>query len=306
MENKENEEIFRKVFEEKRRGVEELLKDFLPAEEGYTRQIAQAVNYSVMAGGKRIRPILLLEVNRLFNGEAMQAANCLAAAIEMIHTYSLVHDDLPAMDNDELRRGIPTTHKKFGEAMGILAGDALLNLSMETAMKAFRTPCDTTLCANAISLLYDKAGIDGMIGGQVSDVLSEKKKELVDKDRLDYIYERKTGALIEAAMMIGCWLAPQSRKKDLLAMQQIASKVGLAFQIRDDILDVEGIEEILGKPIGSDYRNAKSTYVTLMGIERAREDVERLTEEALALLAPYAGENTFLAWLIRRLAGRDR
>ena len=302
----ENEELFSEEYDKKKQEINDLLERFLPKEEGYTKPLAEACNYSIRAGGKRLRPMLLLETNRLFHGKMVPEAECLAAAIEMVHTYSLVHDDLPAMDNDELRRGLPTTHKKFGEAIGILAGDALLTAAMQTAMLAFRNSADPHIVSWSVKTLFDKAGMDGMIGGQVVDVLAEKREESLDRGKLDFIYEKKTGALIEAAMMIGCWLAPESRKKDLLIIEQVASKIGLAFQIQDDILDVEGIEEVLGKPIGSDYRNAKSTYVSLLGMETAREDVKRLTGEAVSLIAPYAGKDSFLVQLLIHLVTRDR
>ncbi len=300
-----SEDNFTEEFNEKKKAIDRMLEGFLPKEEGYASLAAEAVNYSIRAGGKRIRPMLLLETNCLFHGEAVGEARCLAAAIEMLHTYSLVHDDLPALDNDELRRGLATTHKKYGEAIGILTGDALLNLSMQTALLAFSPASDPRIVARAIRILYDKAGLEGMIGGQVVDVLAEKQSRTVDQKELDFVYEKKTACLIEAAMMCGCWLAPESREKDLLRIEAAASKIGLAFQIRDDILDVEGIEEVLGKPIGSDYRNAKSTYVTLKGIDKARKDVESLTEEAVDLMKPYAGEDDFIIKLMRALAGRD-
>ena len=289
----------------KRKKIDELIEEFLPEEEGYARTVAEAVNYSVRAGGKRIRPMLLLETHKLFHGAVLPEARALAAALELVHTYSLVHDDLPAMDNDELRRGQPTTHKKYGEAVGILAGDALLNLSMQVAVQAFRRPSEPMIVAKAIRDLYDKAGIDGMIGGQTADVLAEKNKKEIDKKELDFIYDKKTGALIEAAMMIGCRLAPESREKDVAAVERAAKLIGLAFQIQDDILDVEGIEELIGKPVGSDYRNGKSTYVNFAGMKQAKKDVADLTEEAVGLMMPYVEEDDFLIRLLRFLAKRD-
>ena len=289
---------------QKKQEIDELIERFLPEEEGYAKTVAEAVNYSVRAGGKRIRPMLLLETHRLFHRGILPEAEALAVALELVHTYSLVHDDLPAMDNDELRRGMPTTHKRYGEAIGILAGDALLNLSMQTAMQAFRRPSEPMIVAKAISDLYDKAGIDGMIGGQTADVLAEKRGEKIEKGKLDFIYEKKTGALIEASMMIGCRLAPESREKDVTAVERAARLIGMAFQIQDDILDVEGIEEVLGKPIGSDYRNNKSTYVNFVGMERAKKDVKELTEEAVSLMKPYIGEDDFLIRLMKMLAER--
>ena len=269
----------------KRKKIDELIEEFLPEEEGYARTVAEAVNYSVRAGGKRIRPMLLLETHKLFHGAVLPEAKALAAALELVHTYSLVHDDLPAMDNDELRRGQPTTHKKYGEAVGILAGDALLNLSMQVAVQAFRRPSEPMIVAKAIQDLYDKAGIDGMIGGQTADVLAEKNKKEIDKKELDFIYDKKTGALIEAAMMIGCRLAPESREKDVAAVERAA--------------------KLIGQPVGSDYRNGKNTYVNFAGMKQAKKDVADLTEEAVGLMMPYVDEDDFLIRLMRFLAKRD-
>ena len=296
---------FEEVLQQKKQEVDELVFGFLPEEEGYAQMVKEAANYSVRVGGKRLRPLLLLETNQLFCEPAVPEAKPLAVALELIHTYSLVHDDLPAMDNDDLRRGNLTTHKKYGEAVGILAGDALLNLSMQVAVQAVYIAPDPARVAEAIHILYDKAGMDGMIGGQTADVLAEKQEEAIEADKLDYIYRKKTGALIEAAMMIGCALAPKTTRQDVKIMERIAGLVGMAFQIQDDILDVEGDEETLGKPIGSDARNEKSTYVTLFGMEQAKKEVNRLTEEASELLAVYAGKDSFLQQLIASLAGRS-
>ena len=234
-----------------------LLESYLPEETGYQKRIFEAVNYSMLAGGKRLRPMLMQETYRLFEGKS-QAIMSFMAAIEMIHTYSLVHDDLPAMDNDEFRRGKRTTHAVYGEAMGILAGDALLNFAYETAAGAFEIEPDNPAVGKALMVLAKKAGVYGMVGGQVVDVEGEKKLENVEmtRERLDFIYRLKTGALIEASMMIGAILADASAE-DVTKMEQIAAKIGLAFQIQDDILDVVGNEEELGKPIGSDEKNNK-------------------------------------------------
>lgn len=226
------------------------------------------------------------------------------AALEMIHTYSLIHDDLPAMDNDDYRRGRKTTHIVYGEAMGILAGDALLNYAFETAAKAFdMEPENSLVIGKALQILAKKAGIFGMIGGQVVDVTSAGKK--IDKDVLNFIYDLKTGALIEAAMTIGAVLANAS-EEDVKKVEQIAEKVGMAFQIQDDILDVTSTEEVLGKPIHSDEKNEKTTYVTLTGYERAKEEVERLSIDAIFLLESLEKQNPYLMCLIEKLINRER
>ena len=226
------------------------------------------------------------------------------AAIEMVHTYSLVHDDLPAMDNDEYRRGRKTTHIVYGEDMGILAGDALLNYAFETAFRAFeQSPEDSLKIGHALTVLGRKAGIYGMIGGQVIDV--KETGHAVSKDVLDTIYELKTGALIECAMMIGAILGGAS-DAEIQSVEKIAHYVGVAFQIQDDILDVTSTEEVLGKPIHSDEKNQKTTYVTLLGIEQAQKKVEELSNEAIALLHQFTGENAYLERLLIQLIHRDR
>ena len=243
--------------------IEEILKRYLPEAEGYQKVIMEAMEYSLMAGGKRLRPMLMQETCRLF-GEEPETLKPFMAALEMIHTYSLVHDDLPAMDNDEYRRGRKTTHIVYGEDMGILAGDALLNYAFETAFRAFeQSPEDSLKIGHALTVLGRKAGIYGMIGGQVIDV--KETGHAVSKDVLDTIYELKTGALIECAMMIGAILGGAS-DAEIQSVEKIAHYVGVAFQIQDDILDVTSTEEVLGKPIHSDEKNQKTTYVTLLGI----------------------------------------
>ena len=213
--------------------INEVIEEYLPAEEGFQKTVLSAMNYSVHVGGKRIRPILMEETFHLFGGEG-KVVEPFLAAIEMIHTYSLVHDDLPAMDNDLLRRGKPTTHAVYGEAMGILCGDALLNFAFETALKAFSYSKDSNRCVEALSVLAKKAGIFGMIGGQVADVEAEKKSLSIDEEKLKFIIDLKTGALIESSMMIGAILAGAS-KEDVKKVERIASNVGAAFQIQDDI-----------------------------------------------------------------------
>ncbi len=278
--------------------IEEILKAYLPAQEGYQKQIMEAMEYSLMAGGKRLRPMLMKETYALFGGNGA-VIEPFMAAIEMIHTYSLVHDDLPAMDNDEYRRGRKTTHVVYGEAIGILSGDALLNFAFETAAKAFSMfPEKSMQIGRAIQILAEKAGIYGMIGGQVVDVTNAGNP--MTKDMLDFIYELKTGALIESSMMIGAVLA-EANDEEILKVEKIAKNVGIAFQIQDDILDVTSTMEQLGKPVLSDEKNEKTTYVTLMGVECAKAFVEELSNEAISLL-----DDSFLSMLIQELIHRDK
>lgn len=284
--------------------TEKIIYKFLPEVNGMQRTIFDAMKYSVMAGGKRLRPVLMNETFKLFGGEG-DAVNCFMAAMEMIHTYSLVHDDLPSMDNDMLRRGKPTTHAVYGEGMGVLAGDALLNYAFETALKSFEdTTTPTELKVKALQILARKAGVYGMIGGQVVDVESEKNQSEMTEEKIDFIYELKTGALIEASMEIGAVLAGATDEQVKL-IESVASKIGMAFQIQDDILDIEGDEAVLGKPIGSDERNEKSTYVTFKGIEKSKEEVKRLTDEAIEILKKLPYENEFLVDLLQYLVYRD-
>ena len=283
--------------------IEAILKEYLPGKECEQAVIMEAMEYSLMAGGKRLRPMLMKETFELFGGTG-KIVEPFMAALEMIHTYSLVHDDLPAMDNDEYRRGRKTTHVVYGEAMGILAGDGLLNYAFETAAEAFDLCPEISLqIGKALQVLAKKAGVFGMIGGQVIDVESAGKS--ITKEVLDIIYELKTGALIESAMMIGAILADASLE-EVETMEKIASNVGKAFQIQDDVLDVTSTAEVLGKPIGSDEKNEKTTYVTLFGVETAKEYVESLSKEAIALLQSFEKQNPFLEELLTKLIHRDK
>ena len=294
---------FKEEMTEKVREIETLLTEYLPAKEGYQEVIMDAMEYSLMAGGKRLRPMMMKEVFTLFGGEG-KVTEPFMAAMEMIHTYSLVHDDLPAMDNDEYRRGRKTTHIVYGEAMGILAGDALLNYAYETCAKAFEiAPDKALLIGKALRVLSEKAGIYGMVGGQVVDVASCGIG--LTKGQLDFIYELKTGALIEASMMVGAILAGAG-EEDVEKVRKIALNVGIAFQIQDDILDVTSTTEELGKPVLSDEKNEKTTYVTLMGLEEASKIVEALSEEAVTLLQSLPGDKEFLEELIRQLVHRRK
>ena len=281
--------------------IETRIKGFLPEQYEYQKTIVDAMSYSVLAGGKRLRPMLMEASYQMFGG-AGEALDAFMAAIEMIHTYSLVHDDLPAMDNDLYRRGKKTTHAVYGEAMGVLAGDALLNFAFETVADAVVRSASDMRVTKAFAVLAKKAGIYGMIGGQVVDVESEKQ---IDRDCLDFIYRLKTGALIEASLMIGAILAGAS-EEEVLLMEEAGTKLGLAFQIQDDILDVTSSLEVLGKPIGSDARNEKATYVAFEGLEKAGEEVERLSREAVAILDGFKREHTFLRELFMYLIHRER
>ena len=282
--------------------VNNIIKGFYPKEEGLQKIIFEAMNYSIEAGGKRLRPIFMMEVAKLFNGFNKDIEPFMAA-LEMIHTYSLVHDDLPAMDNDDYRRVMLTTHKKYGHAMGILAGDALLNFAFETAADAVYDATDVNKAARALKVLGKKAGAYGMIGGQVVDVNSSGSK--VTKEELDFIYENKTSALIEAAFVIGAILSGADDKQ-IEQVEKAAFNIGMAFQIQDDILDVIGDAEIIGKPVLSDEKNEKTTYVTLYGVEGAKTYVKNYTDEAINILVNVGKENVFLKDLIISLINREK
>lgn len=295
---------FKKEQEERAAQIEVLLQSYLPEEKGYAKTVIEAMNYSVMAGGKRLRPMLMQETFRLFGGTG-KAIEPFMAALEMIHTYSLVHDDLPAMDNDEYRRGRKTTHVVYGEGMAILAGDALLNYAFELATRAFQIEPDNGNISKAFTVLAEKAGIFGMIGGQVADIEGEDMGNQVTKEQLLYIHAHKTAALIQSAMMIGAILAGAG-EREIAAVEKIGYNVGIAFQIQDDILDITSSLEVLGKPVGSDEKNHKTTYVTLEGVEKSKEEVRQLSEEAIALLDSFNNRNEFLDALLRALITREK
>jgi geranylgeranyl diphosphate synthase type II len=307
----------------------QMMTAYLPEVQGKQKTIFDALSYSLLAGGKRIRPIILLETYQALKEQTIETVSedtkpswfqtldnivdRFSVALEMIHTYSLVHDDLPAMDNDEYRRGKLTTHAKYGEDMGILAGDALLNGAFELVAEAFGCIKEIKDNADAVTLydrvsrayqmLSSRAGMYGMIGGQVVDV--ERTGSVLSKEELLFIYELKTGALLEASFLIGAILSG-ANQEELIRFTKIAKKVGLAFQIQDDILDVTSTMEVLGKPINSDEKNQKTTYVTLYGIEESTNEVERLSKEAMEELKALKLENSFLTELVSYLMKREK
>lgn len=282
--------------------TENVILSYLPSEEGYQKTVLSAMNYSVKAGGKRLRPLLLMEMYRMFGGKGREAEPFMAA-IEMIHTFSLVHDDLPCMDNDEFRRGLPTTWVKYGYDMAVLAGDGLYGYAFETAAKALEFTQNPARVARCMGILAQKSGIYGMIGGQTLDV--ELTKKPVNKEQLEFIYRLKTGALIECPMVIGAVLAGADENQ-VSTVERMASCIGKAFQIQDDILDVTGDSRELGKSIGSDASNRKATYVKLKGLKQSGEDVEALSREAAAILDGFEGEHGFLRELILNLIYRRK
>ncbi len=295
--------IFKTEQMEKIAYVEDVLRQYLPEQEGLQKQMMEAMEYSVMAGGKRIRPTMMRETYMMYGGNGSEI-DCFMAAMEMIHTYSLVHDDLPAMDNDDYRRGRKTTHIVYGEDMGILAGDALLNYAFETATKAFDIAPEKSLqIGKALQVLAGKSGIYGMLGGQVVDVQATGKP--MTGEMLDFIFRLKTGALVEASMMIGAILAGATEEQ-VADIEKVGTNVGVAFQIQDDILDVTSTTEVLGKPVLSDEKNEKTTYVTLNGLEQSRRDVEMISKEAISLLQKQEGNSEFLEWLIGTLIYREK
>ncbi len=282
--------------------AEKVVRSYLPELSGYNKTLLEAMDYSVEAGGKRLRPVLMYLSFRMCGG-ASRIIEPFMAAIEMIHTYSLVHDDLPEMDNDELRRGKPTTHVAYGHAMAVLAGDGLLNYAYETMAKALlnATEKEKAGCAQALSILADKAGIHGMVGGQSLDVEAEKKDMELSEEQLLFVYENKTAALLQASLMCGAALAgayeygcaagekdpsgtEEKGREVMRALEKAGYNLGIAFQLQDDLLDITSTTDTLGKPIGSDERNGKKTYVSYLGMERAQAEQKRLSEEAVDLI----------------------
>lgn len=299
---------FSNLLFEKTIAIEKTIEEFLPEEEGPQKTVIEAMNYSIRAGGKRLRPLFMKECFLMCDGTKEEMLHPFLAAIEMIHTYSLVHDDLPAMDNDRYRRGKETTWAVYGDGMGVLAGDGLLNFAFETAMKAFDT-CSSMeefeRVRTALALLGHYSGIYGMIGGQTADIEAEESVNPLTEESLLFIHAHKTAALIQASMAIGGILAGATEGQ-VEALKKIAYNIGVAFQIEDDILDVVGDTKELGKQVGSDAQNGKQTYVTLKGLEASQREVERLTKEAEELLKEFSGEHAFLEQLIFSLVHRRK
>lgn len=298
---------FKEELENRAKIVNNMIKTYLPKEEGYQKTVMEAMNYSFLAGGKRLRPLMMQEVYQIYGGKDTVIGSFMAA-IEMIHTYSLVHDDLPEMDNDALRRGMPTTHIKFGQAAAVLAGDGLLNYSMETILNDMVAINDTVLrerMIKAMQVLYHKAGIYGMIGGQMKDLEAEQSGEFSKLEEILFTYECKTAALIQAALMIGAILAG-APEEDIMILEKIGYNLGVAFQIQDDILDITSTTEELGKPVGSDEKNKKMTYVSHCGLDGAETDQKKMSKEAVEMLSELAviHSTEFLSELIRHLVQR--
>ncbi|BDE78258.1 farnesyl-diphosphate synthase [Clostridioides difficile] len=292
---------FKQCLKEKASFVEKVLKEYMPKEEGYQKTVIEAINYSLSAGGKRLRPILTLEACKIVGGNEDEAIP-FAIAIEMIHTYSLIHDDLPALDNDDLRRGRPTNHKVYGEAMGILAGDALLNYAFEVMLAGSINKENPEKYLKAINEIAKGAGIYGMIGGQVVDVESENKQ--IGKEKLDYIHMNKT-----AAMMVGCMRAGATiggaNSEQMEEITKYAKNIGLSFQIVDDILDIVGDEAKLGKKVGSDIENHKSTYPSLLGLDKSKEIAHNLIDEAKKSIEKLSDDVDFLKGLAEYIIDRE-
>ncbi|MDL0253628.1 polyprenyl synthetase family protein [Clostridioides difficile] len=292
---------FKQCLKEKASFVEKVLKEYMPKEEGYQKTVIEAMNYSLSAGGKRLRPILTLEACKIVGGNEDEAIP-FAIAIEMIHTYSLIHDDLPALDNDDLRRGRPTNHKVYGEAMGILAGDALLNYAFEVMLAGSINKENPEKYLKAINEIAKGAGIYGMIGGQVVDVESENKQ--IEKEKLDYIHMNKT-----TAMMVGCMRAGATiggaNSEQMEEITKYAKNIGLSFQIVDDILDIVGDEAKLGKKVGSDIENHKSTYPSLLGLDKSKEIAHNLIDEAKKSIEKLSDDVDFLKGLAEYIIDRE-
>lgn len=291
---------FKEWFKEKVRIVDEYLEQAIEEKENPQKIIYEAMNYSLLSGGKRLRPVLFLAAYELFR-EDIKEALPYACAMEMIHTYSLIHDDLPAMDNDDYRRGRLSNHKKFGEATAILAGDGLLNKAFETGLEA-AIKSGNLNGVKALKIIADSSGTEGMIGGQVIDMDGENIIRSLED--LKYMYSLKTGAIIKSSIKAGAVLAGAGQE-ETKALENYAEKIGLAFQIEDDILDVTGTQEKLGKAIGSDAVNNKITYLTFKSIDEARKDIEELTLEAVNSLTIFDGKARYLIELAKYLVGRE-
>lgn len=292
---------FEMYWSERKEVITSHISQYLEDKDDLQKIVYEAMNYSVTAGGKRLRPLILEETYKLFH-DADESIIPFVAAIEMIHTYSLIHDDLPAMDDDELRRGLPTCHIKYGEDIAILAGDALLNMAFEIMLDATIKQDLGRNGLKAMRCLANKAGAQGMIGGQIVDITTEGQK--VGQKVVDFIHLYKTSALIEAAFMMGGFLAAVD-KETIMRLERIGRFIGLAFQIQDDILDVTSSEETLGKPINSDKKNEKTTYVDLKGLEISRDDVSNYLTQAEREIGRLGSERTdFMLDLVKFIRNR--
>lgn len=287
-----------KSIEEYSERISKALIEHLPVANDGQKSVVMAMKYSLTNGGKRLRPILVLEFCKMCGGDT-EKAMAYACAVEYVHTYSLIHDDLPCMDNDDLRRGKPSCHKMYGEATALLAGDALLTHAFEIASTA---DFDGAKNADAVSLLAQNSGVCGMIGGQVLDLKYEAASPSMSQ--LLTVHKLKTGAMISAACLLGC-IAGDATEKQILAASKFAYYLGIAFQIKDDILDVTGDEQKLGKPVGSDKDNEKTTYVDIVGLNKAQEDVEKLTQAAIESLSAFEN-NEFVSSLAEYLTRREK
>ncbi len=287
-----------KSIEEYSERISKALIEHLPVANDGQKSVVMAMKYSLTNGGKRLRPILVLEFCKMCGGDT-EKAMAYACAVEYVHTYSLIHDDLPCMDNDDLRRGKPSCHKMYGEATALLAGDALLTHAFEIASTA---DFDGAKNADAVSLIAQNSGVCGMIGGQVLDLKYEAASPSMSQ--LLTVHKLKTGAMISAACLLGC-IAGDATEKQILAASKFAYYLGIAFQIKDDILDVTGDEQKLGKPVGSDKDNEKTTYVDIVGLNKAQEDVEKLTQAAIESLSAFEN-NEFVSSLAEYLTRREK
>ncbi len=301
------EQEFQTALTTRTKETERVIESFLPAEEGGARTVIEAMNYSVRAGGKRLRPLFMLETAGMYGGRE-ELFHPFMAALEMIHTYSLVHDDLPAMDNDEYRRGRKTTWAVYGEGMAVIAGDGLLNYAFETALGAYDAAAneeEIRRVTRALKLLARNAGVYGMVGGQCADIMTDIDSGSLTPELLHYIHKKKTACMIESGFQIGAILAG-APEEDITALGAIAEDIGLAFQIQDDILDVTGSQEELGKSIGKDALEGKATYVSMNGLEASAEKVRELTEHALAAMDGLSASNEFLKALVEQLMTRTK
>lgn len=288
----------KELLKEQTEFIDSYLDKYLAEKQNPQNIIYKAMRYSVFAGGKRLRPILMINVCKICGGDVNEVIP-FACALEMIHTYSLIHDDLPSMDNDDLRRGMPTSHIKYGEAIAILAGDALLNKAFEIVSEYDGENMKRAM--RAINMLAVSSGTEGMIGGQIVDMESENRD--ITLEELQYLYLNKTGAIIRSACNIGA-LMGGANEVQIKAVDEFAQKLGVAFQIQDDVLDVVGTQEELGKPIGSDVQENKNTYVKLVGLEKSKKMATKYSDDAKNALSVFGEKAEFIIGLTDYLTNR--